>query len=116
MAVTRCGLRRSSSDAGTAAAGPVKGCENAVISSITVGLVTGREGATSPAHPNLRPQIAALLQRVMRMCSGSATQSSDAPQRIPVHVLPCFVGLWPGGTRCQVLDCTDGISLSDGLL
>ena len=53
------------SDAGTAAAGPVKGCENAVISSSQVDW-SRVEVLAQP--PNLRPQIAAQVQQALQIC------------------------------------------------
>ena len=51
----------------------------------TVGLVTGRGVDAPPAHPNLKPQVAALLQRVMQICCrGAAEATQGAEIQIPL--------------------------------
>jgi hypothetical protein len=55
---------------------------NEVISSIPVGLVTGRGVSAPPAHPNLKPQIAAFLLRVLQMCSRSSTPGGSGAKAV----------------------------------
>ena len=83
MALIRDGLRRASCEAGTAAAAARWGWENEVISSITVGLVTGQEVAASLAHPNPKPQIAAQVQQVLQICCRSHPQG---PKHLGRHL------------------------------
>jgi len=80
VAQTRCGVRRMTSDARTGASMGAEARLNEFIILLLQG-GRGRGVSAPPAHPNLRPQIAALPLRLMRIC---CTASAGRPPLMPL--------------------------------
>ncbi len=59
------------------------GWENEVISSIQVGLVTGRGVDAPPAHQNLKPQNAAPVQQALHICCTSPPKNPTGQDHRP---------------------------------